>query len=716
MSISGSLRALLARSKGLARHDRRAAKTKERIVLEALEGRALLSTLGFRTVDGTGNNLANPTWGSTGTDLLRTAPAQYTGGVSSPSGVDRPSARAISNAIVAHPAGDLKSGQNLSNFVYAWGQFIDHDLDLTTTATPGQAFNIAVPTGDPSFDPNSTGTQVIPLNRSSSDSATGTGINNPRQQINSITGFLDASMVYGSDATRAAALRTFSGGKLKTSDGNLLPLNTSGLPNANDTHQTPNNQLFLAGDVRANENIELTAVQTLFMREHNRVADLIAKANPGLSDELIYQQAKEYVNAEIQAITYNEFLPALLGPGAPNSNGHYNPNVNPSIANEFSTAAFRFGHSMLGNDVEFLSNNGQTVSPSISLANAFFNPNIVKSTGVDPIVKYLASDNAEEIDTKVVDSLRNFLFGQPGQGGLDLASLNIQRGRDHGLADYNTTRAAYGLPKVKSFAEITADPTLQKELKDVYGSVDKIDLWVGGLAEDHIPGGNVGPTFTRIIGDQFTRLRDGDRFWYQNEYSGQTLNTLEHTRLADIIKRNTGLTNIQDNVFVFKTGISGRVFADGNHDGHLNPGGPGGNPGGLGIAGRTIQLIDDSGAIIETTTTLRDGSYHFDQVGLGTFQVHEVVPTGVTLTTPATRTIAITRGMIVTGQDFGEAAPGRRTPPPPPPVPHNQRANDTGPSNQQENLMASNLAELATAPTVTMTRPFQSRPWSRRQG
>src|SRR5207247_1722010 len=144
------------------------------------------------------------------------------------------------------------------------------------------------------------------------------------------------------------------------------------------------------------------------------------------------------------------------------------------------------------------------------------------------------SDHAEEVDTKVVDSLRNFLFGPPGAGGLDLASLNIQRGRDHGLADYNTARAAYGLPRVRTFAQITSDPALQKALQQLYGDVNHIDLWVGGLAEDHLPGASMGPTFARIIGDQFARVRDGDRFWFERTFTGRQLEDLEHTTLADV--------------------------------------------------------------------------------------------------------------------------------------------------------------------------------------
>src|SRR5262249_12142142 len=160
------------------------------------------------------------------------------------------------------------------------------------------------------------------------DQATGTSRKNPRQQTNDITAFIDGSMIYGSDPVRAAALRSPLGhGMLNTSAGNLLPFNTGLLPNANDAHIVPDDQLFLAGDVRANENVELTALQTLFVREHNRLAAQIGAANPTWSDEQIYQAARRIVIAELQAITYNEYLPALLGSNALTSYRGYNSSV-----------------------------------------------------------------------------------------------------------------------------------------------------------------------------------------------------------------------------------------------------------------------------------------------------------------------------------------------------------------------------------------------------
>ncbi len=518
--------------------------------VETLESRCLLSASIVPAIDGSNRNPQHPTWGSAGVQLLRLAPIAYADGISSPAGVDRPSARLISDTVSAHPAGvDMPNSRSMTDMVYVWGQFIDHDLDLTPGGTPTDLFNIAVPTGDPQFDPASTGTQIIPLNRSAFDPTTGDSTTNPRQQVNKITAFLDGSVVYGSDDARAAALRTFTGGHLKTSDGNLLPFNSGNLANANDAHIVAGDQLFLAGDVRANENPELTALQTLFVREHNRLADQFAAKHPHATDEQIYQYARKIVSAEIEHITYDEFLPALLGANAMPDYRGYKKNVNPGIANEFSTAAYRVGHTMLGDDVELVDNNGNPVGSGITLAESFFNPSIIEANGIDTLLKGSTTGTAEEIDPIVVDSVRNFLFGPPGAGGFDLAALNIQRGRDHGLADYNTTRAAYGLARVTSFADITSDTVLQQKLQDLYGSVDNIDLWVGALAENHVAGSSVGPLIQNILVDQFARTRAGDAFWYQRTLRGPDLHFVQSTTLADVITRNTTVENLQSNVF-----------------------------------------------------------------------------------------------------------------------------------------------------------------------
>ncbi len=599
------------------------------------------------SADGAGNNPQNPDWGSNNVRLIRGAPTAYGDGISSLAGENRPSAREISNALVDQGDEDIINERLLSAMIYAWGQFIDHDIGLTPVGGT-EIMQIPVPTGDPSFDPFGTGTQVIMTTRSVYDPSSGTSVDNPREQINVITSWLDASMVYGSDQGRAMELRTLSGGHMKTGPDQLLPLNNAAnFPNGtlamdNDAHVFDDDLMFAAGDVRANENIELTALQTLFVREHNRLADAFAAGGLDATDEELYQMARAVVIAEIQAITYNEWLPAVLGPNALPPYRGYDPAANPGLTNEFSTAAFRFGHSLLGDDVEFLDDQGVPVHEGVSLAESFFNPVLLAETGIDPVLKYLASDPASELDDQIVGSLRNFLFGPPGAGGLDLASLNIQRGRDHGLADYNTARAAYGLPRVTSFGQITTDAAMQQKMEELYGSVDNIDLWIGALGEGHTRDSSVGPTLRTIIGRQFASIRDGDRLWHQRRMSGRLLNIVEKTRLSDVIVHNTSLRNIQPNVFFFKAGISGAVFADSNGDGRPNRGE-------RGVAGVTLQLVnvtDDE--VAATGVTNGRGRYRFDVldgVRTGVYEVRALADDGSDSVLAMSETVMITSGM-----------------------------------------------------------------------
>ena len=505
-----------------------------------------------RSIDGSGNNLLNTLWGSAGSNLSRMAAPAYEDGIAKPRGFSTPlpNPRTISNEVVAQ-VGSIPNTHSMTNWVFQWGQFVDHDLDLTGSATPVEFYNIPIPAGDPIFDPGNTGTQVMSFRRSLYDITTGTSVGNPRQQINQITSYIDGSNVYGSDDTRAMTLRTLSGGRLKTSAGNLLPLNTFGL--ANDTGGPADPTLFyVAGDVRANEQVGLTAVHTLFVREHNRLADEISAANPGWNDEQIYQRARKLVGAEIQAITYQEFLPALLGSFAPSINSVYDPGLNATVLNEFSTALFRVGHTMLPESLLRMQNDG-TPAPGgpMPLRDAFFLPqNLTGANELEYHLKGLASGLQQDVDMHMVDAVRNFLFGIPIPGGFDLASLNIQRGRDHGLPDYNTMRVAFGLDPKLSFADISSDPDIQAGLQSLYGTVDMIDPWVGALSEDHMIGCQVGELIAVGLVEQFTRTRDGDRFWFTNdpELAGD-LNWLSTIKLADIIRLNTGISNLQDQVF-----------------------------------------------------------------------------------------------------------------------------------------------------------------------
>lgn len=490
----------------------------------------------FRTITGLGNNVANPEWGTPGIPLLRKTTVDYADGISFPSGAERPSAREISNAVSAQKESILNR-HFVSDMVWQWGQFLDHDLTLTPVNDEADPFNIKVPSGDPFFDPKSTGTAEIPLERSY-----GEDINGVRQQFNEITAFVDASNVYGSDDERVQALRILDGtGRLKTSKDNLLPFNVDGLDNA-PSATAPN--FFVAGDFRANEQVGLTSMHTLFVREHNYWAGVIAKANPALGEDEIYESARAIVGGEMQVITYREFLPLLLGQEALPPYRGYRAEVNPGITNVFATASYRFGHTMLSPQLLRLDRRLNVIDQgNLDLSAAFFTPTrITDEGGIDPLIRGLVVQPAQEIDTMVIDAARNFLFGAPGAGGFDLASLNIQRGRDHGLPSYNEVRKNFGLKPVSDFRGINRDATVWKRIASAYKSVDDVDVWVGGLAEAPGRDGIVGETVSAVLRDQFIRLRDGDRFWYQNYLGRELQQLIEQQTLTKIIRRNTEIT------------------------------------------------------------------------------------------------------------------------------------------------------------------------------
>ncbi|MEM7292245.1 MAG: peroxidase family protein, partial [Pseudomonadota bacterium] len=458
-------------------------------------------------------------------------------GSASLTGAARLGAREISNR-VADQISDRPNALGASAFVWQWGQFLDHDIDLTDGTNPPEPANIPVPPGDLFFDPLNTGTAIIPFNRSIYLESAHTG--GVRQQINEITAWIDGSNVYGSDLARANALRLLDGsGKLKTSANNLLPFNVDGHANAGGT----SNQLFLAGDVRANEQVGLTALHTLFVREHNRIATDFAARNPGASGDEIYEHTRRMVGALLQKITYYDYLPLLLGSESLPDYSGYDRTRDARIRNVFSTAIYRFGHSALNEQLLRVDNAGEMFTGGhLSLREAFFAPQHLQEPGsLDALLRGFALQRQQAIDVFIIDDVRNFLFGEPGRGGFDLVALNIQRGRDHGLPDYNSVRVAYGLPPVASVPEISSDTLVSARLQEAYPDITDVDVWVGALAEDHVPGALVGELMLTVMREQFLALREGDRFWFERTFRRREIDQIKNTTLADIIQRNSAI-------------------------------------------------------------------------------------------------------------------------------------------------------------------------------
>lgn len=603
-----------------------------------------------RSLDGRGNNVANPDLGAAGTPYLRIAEPIYPD--ESGAMVDGPPARFISNRIIDDVGIHQFSENNASEWVWVWGQFLDHGMDMRDT-TPGENAPIAFDPDDP-LERFTNDLGLIDFRRSPAAPGTGTA-GAPRQQINQQSSFIDGSQIYGVSPIRLDWIREGPLGDPARKSAKLL-LPNGFLPRPADRGDqiaaplmeldgplTEHPELArIAGDARANENMPLTLAQTLFAREHNRIVDQLPAS---LTEEQKFQIARRVVGAEIQFITYNEFLPAL-GISLPPYQG-YQPSVNPSISNEFATVGYRI-HSMVHGELDpqfnpgdypqdtldLFRGHGIDIQPAangqgtlaIPLNACFGNPDLLGQVGIGRLAKEFAEGKQYRNNEQMSDTMRAVLFqkAEPGERQpsvcaklgvirtdcysvvMDLGAIDLQRGRDHGIPRYNDLRRAFGLEPRTSFTDITGentdqfpddpminanDPINDKHIMDfvqlldidnnvidpnnavavqqqvvtairrttvaarlraIYGSVDKVDAFIGMAAEPHPIGKEVGELQEAILRDQFTRLRDGDRFFFANDPALTMIEqqfgvTFRHT-LAEIIQLNTG-TRVQADVF-----------------------------------------------------------------------------------------------------------------------------------------------------------------------
>jgi peroxidase len=484
----------------------------------------------FRPIGGRGNNLHRRSLEALpGDPELSLTPLDFAG--PNDGLVPGPNPRTISNIIAG---GTGSAGNNaettdpsLSAWLYVFGQFVDHDIDLEETKPTAPAINIVIPAGDPVF---ATGA-IIAMNRDTRNQSTNT-------IINTVAGYLNLSQIYGSTAAVNASLVNPDGTLTSTGNGLYLPIV---------------NGVFVTGDPRVMENPELTALTTLFMREHNYWVGALKAQHPTWTGLQLYNMARSLNIAEYQNIVYSAYLPHLIG-NVLRPYAGYSASVNPQVTQEFSTAAFRVGHSQVSDTQEGIGPTGAVVFTE-SIADAFFNtPALDVSNGVDPLLRSLNIDFSQATDVYTVSALRNLLVAGLVGGDvdkMDLIAIDIQREKDVGLGTLNQTRQAMRLRPYMSFQQLTPDRVLQANLQSVYGNINNVDLFMGGLAEMHAPGANVGPTFQAIIADQFGRMRSGDRFfWLNTGLDRPTQQMISQTTLATLMNRDTAMTNLHGDLFV----------------------------------------------------------------------------------------------------------------------------------------------------------------------
>ncbi|XP_067878223.1 peroxidasin homolog isoform X2 [Heterodontus francisci] len=549
----------------------------------------------YRSHDGTCNNLQHPMWGASLTAFERLLKSVYENGFNLPRGINRnqfyngfplPLPRLISTSLVGTDT--ITPDDQYTHMLMQWGQFLDHDLDLTVAAlslsrfSDGQhcssvctndppCFPILVPQNDPRVR---NGARCMFFVRSSP--VCGSGMTSllmesvyPREQINQLTSYIDASNVYGSSDQEAEEIRDLASqrGLLKQGIAHrlgkpLLPFAT-GPPTEcmRDENESPI-PCFLAGDQRSNEHMGLTSMHTVWFREHNRIATELLKLNPHWDGETIYHEARKIVGAQMQHITYSHWLPKILGDVGMKKFGDYkgyDPNVNAGIVNVFATAAFRFGHTLINPILYRLDDTFQPIPQGhLPLHKAFFSPfRIVNEGGIDPLLRGLfAVPGKMRVPTELVNTeLTERLFSMAHAVALDLASMNIQRGRDHGIPPYNDYRVYCNLTSVHDFEDLKNEiknPRIREKLMNLYGTPFNIDLFPALMVEDLIPGTRLGPTLLCLLVTQFKRLRDGDRFWYENPgvFTPAQLTQIKQTSLARVLCDNgDNITRIQPDVF-----------------------------------------------------------------------------------------------------------------------------------------------------------------------
>ncbi|KAM8780804.1 dual oxidase 1 isoform 1-T2 [Rhynchonycteris naso] len=530
--------------------------------------------------DGWYNNLVEHRWGSKGYRLQRLVPATYADGVYQPLGEPfLPNARDLSNTAMRGPAGQasLKNRTVLGVF---FGYHVLSDLvSVERPGCPAEFLNIRIPRGDPVFDRDHLGDVVLPFQRSRWDPKTGQSPSNPRDLTNEVTGWLDGSAIYGSSHSWSDALRSFSGGQLASGPDPAFPRAAQDpllMWTAPDpaTGQRGPRGLYAFGAERGNREPFLQALGLLWFRYHNLCAQRLAREHPRWGDEELFQHARKRVIATYQNIALYEWLPSFLQKTPPEYTG-YRPFLDPSISPEFLVASEQFFSTMVPPGVymrnaschfQRVINQNLSVSRALRVCNSYWSrehPNLQRAEDVDALLLGMASQIAEREDHVVVEDVRDFWPGPLKFSRTDHLASCLQRGRDLGLPSYTKARAALGLPPITRWQDINpalsrSDGTVLEATAALYNQdLSRLELFPGGLLESH---GDPGPLFSTIVLDQFVRLRDGDRYWFENTKNGlfseEEIAEIRNTSLRDVLVAVTNVeaSALQPNVFFWHVG------------------------------------------------------------------------------------------------------------------------------------------------------------------
>lgn len=320
------------------------------------------------------------------------------------------------------------------------------------------------------------------------------------EKANTVTSYLDHSPIYGSDLKTMKKVRSYNGGRLKTNLRNVLPVD---------------NRTYFSGDDRVNQTPFYAIWNSIFLRNHNHLADKLAVMNRHWDEERLFQEARKINIAVYQKIVYDEWLQIFLGKSFHNET--YDETVDSSTLNEFSSGSFRFLHSFINSDFELVDESNDITSMNVS--DTILKPQILENS-YDSVLRGLLKQKMNLLGYS--SEILNKMFKNKNGLGLDLLSIDIVRGRDHGVPAYHKFRKMCNMKtNIKVFNDLSPEipPRGIIELRQTYKSVYDIDLIVGGALESiqESATGFFGPTFQCIISEQFLRFKTGDRHFYSHE-------------------------------------------------------------------------------------------------------------------------------------------------------------------------------------------------------
>jgi len=406
--------------------------------------------------------------------------------------------RDLSNLYFDQHTGEMVNDpRHLSALAVFWGQFVDHTIVRSVEDEDQTPFILPF---DSEINMTITRLAFRPATRHPEC----------REPETEMSPFLDGSAVYSDyvDPSRLDALRVSSGScRLKTSRG----FQGEDMPPIVDNH-------YYCGDTRCPEHVVLTALHTLWLREHNRLCGVLETLYPSRewTGTQRFYKARDMVIWKQQKITYEDWLPLVFGSQAHLLEDIDTKGTGARMTTEFATAAYRW-HSMVPNQVG-----------PWPLINLFFNPTLLQTQGVTSVLQHAYHEPASRADLKVVDGLRNTLFGM---FGMDLMARNLVRAREVGIGSYAQLCACYNVATQHQFE----DPLL------------------GMLAEPLEPGSSLPRLMAHICAEQFKRIRvHDDNFWstqlphMKPEIRAEILNT----NLATLLKMHANV-NIPANKNAF---------------------------------------------------------------------------------------------------------------------------------------------------------------------